>query len=562
MYLLRTLLILAAVLTAITGRADLLVHLPFDSNGEDVSGHQNHAVAGKGATFDRVNFKLGGGAAGLAGTNYFSIPNFAPAVGNGARSVSFWERSTATNAGSVNEIFMGWGDPGGAAGTRYDVCLQNKDNTRLRIEFNISYVVSSTNTVNFRDGAWHQIVVTYDTIMVRYFVDGIIYGEGQKPPVKLKTGGREAGTIIGCGVRQVEHEMASGRRFFTGQIDDVGMWNTDLSAADAVLINGLGRVGDNDLRWLEIAQALWGRKFGSTAKINGHTWKKVLKLPGEAGTWLRVGGPNGTGSFIVIDDSGGGIQIVSRWWEQDWVWMSGLLGGLLGIAVMVVWSVERLRLQGRLRQMELQATRENERRRIAQDLHDDLGSGLTEIFQLGDFSAQDCSSIEALRHRVKIITQKTRAMVAAVDEIVWTANPRNDAIPNLAGYLSDHAQEFFSVSPIRCRLDVAGEIPGTPVAAADRHHCFLGFKEALNNAAKHSGATEVWVRIRCEPGWLKVLVEDNGRGFDLNTVSAGNGLANMKHRFQELGGRVTITSRPGQGTTVEFLLPLQETAAG
>ncbi len=88
---------------------------------------------------------------------------------------------------------------------------------------------------------------------------------------------------------------------------------------------------------------------------------------------------------------------------------------------------------------------------------------------------------------------------------------------------------------------------------------FLVFKEALNNIIKHSGATEVRISLRIEPDSIRLVIEDNGRGFNAATLTEdkGNGLNNMKNRLQRLGGTVEILSEPGKGTRVEILQPTQ-----
>jgi len=551
-------LLLAVILAADWAHADMLVHLTFDGNTEDISGHQNNGICSNGVSFDSVNFKLGGAAVSFNGSNFISVPDFVPAIGNRSRSVSFWERSTSTNAPSPNEMFFGWGNPAGVAVDRYELCLENGDNTRLRNEFNLNAVVSTANSVNFRDGEWHHILATYDSTVVRLFVDGKSYGKELVPKQKLNTGARQVGMVIGCGIRQVETETESARRFFHGEMDDLGIWNHALNPVDAALINGLGCIGDNDLRWLPAARMLWEQNYGDTIIINHRTWMKVKNLAGETGSWGRGGGPNSIGSYIILDGKGDGLRITPAWRRYNLWWLSGLAAWTFGAVMFVGWLVGRMRMRMRVRRLELLAAREDERRRIAQDLHDDLGSGLTEIIQLGDLSCQECRSMDDLQKRLALITQKNRTLVSAVDEIVWMVNPRNDNIPKLAGYCSDYAQEFFAYSAVRCRLDLPGDLPNLLVPAATRHHFFLAFKEALNNVAKHSGAAEVWIRIRFENGWLTVLVEDNGRGFDASAPSQRNGLTNMKSRIEEVGGKFVIRSEPGRGTTVEFALLFQE----
>ena len=95
-----------------------------------------------------------------------------------------------------------------------------------------------------------------------------------------------------------------------------------------------------------------------------------------------------------------------------------------------------------------------------------------------------------------------------------------------------------------------------PLAAAARHNLFLAVKEALNNAAKHSGASEVSLRVSCSEQRLRLEVEDNGRGFDSALAGQRNGLENLRQRLASLGGAAEIVSQPGRGTRVRLEYPL------
>lgn len=249
------------------------------------------------------------------------------------------------------------------------------------------------------------------------------------------------------------------------------------------------------------------------------------------------------------------LEIVPRFWERRGFQLGGLAVLLTAVAV-AVRLVERARLRRRLARLETQQAMERERGRIARDLHDDLGSGLTEILLMGELAARSELPASELRAQVNAITEKVRQLAAAMDEVVWTVNPRNDSLPRLASYLSDHAREFFRPTAIACRIDVPDELPELPVTAAQRHHLFLAVKEALNNVARHSGASEVWLRLRCDHGQLRVAVEDNGRGLDGASRETGDGLSNMRARLEAVGGRAEIEPRAGGGTVVRFILPM------
>jgi signal transduction histidine kinase/ligand-binding sensor domain-containing protein len=262
---------------------------------------------------------------------------------------------------------------------------------------------------------------------------------------------------------------------------------------------------------------------------------------GSANVWTEVAAPL---SF----------EIVPPLWETRWVRaMSALI--LFGVVAFTVHRIERNRTRRRLERLEMQQAMEKERRRIARDLHDDLGAGLTEIMLLGELARRNLPS-EA-QPEVVAMTEKSRQLATAMDEVVWTVNPKNDFVPNLVSYICDYAREFCTATTVRCRIVVDENLPMVPVTAQTRHNLFLAVKEALNNAAKHSEAHEVWLRLRCDENSLYVTVEDNGRGFDPSAVaSRGNGLQNMRTRLEATGGKTEIESHPGAGTQIRFSVPL------
>jgi two-component sensor histidine kinase len=153
--------------------------------------------------------------------------------------------------------------------------------------------------------------------------------------------------------------------------------------------------------------------------------------------------------------------------------------------------------------------------------------------------------------------EKARAVSHSLEEVVWAVNSRRDTVRDFTSYACKYAQTFFNASPVRCRLDVEPEIPVSKLELPVRRGLFLAVKEALNNVARHSGASEVHLRIHRETGSLVVVVEDNGKGFAANSLSGdGNGIENMKERLRDIGGSVRWESRAGNGCRVEFRVPL------
>jgi signal transduction histidine kinase len=176
---------------------------------------------------------------------------------------------------------------------------------------------------------------------------------------------------------------------------------------------------------------------------------------------------------------------------------------------------------------------------------------------LGEAVAEPAARAESVRAHAAAIAARSRQAAAAMDEIVWTVNPRNDSVPRLADRVAEVARRLFDPLPVELRVEIMEDIPALPLPAAARHALFLAMKEAQNNAAKHSSATQVRVGVTCEKGRLILTVEDNGRGFDPAHLSgARNGLENMRQRMAGIGGELHLQSAPGQGATVRLEYPL------
>jgi signal transduction histidine kinase len=252
------------------------------------------------------------------------------------------------------------------------------------------------------------------------------------------------------------------------------------------------------------------------------------------------------------------LEVIPLWWQTAWFRVGAGICAAAAVAGIIVLN-ERRKLRRRLERLEMQHALENERRRIARDLHDDLGAQLTEIFLTGEMAKRGARTLPELQHQLGGMTQKVRSVVTAMEEVVWTVNPRNDTLPNLAAYLCDFLERFLSATSIRLRLDVADDLPDVSLAAQTRHNVLLAVKEAANNTLKHSHATEITLEIHARNGCLAIALRDNGVGFDVANPpesTSGNGLLNLRCRLEDLGGQTQITSQPGSGTMVKLLLPL------
>jgi signal transduction histidine kinase len=217
-------------------------------------------------------------------------------------------------------------------------------------------------------------------------------------------------------------------------------------------------------------------------------------------------------------------------------------------------KLERLREQQAL---------EQERGRIARDLHDDLGAAVTQLKLLGELVERDATQPGQTARHGQQISQTSRELARHMDELVWVVNPQKDHLENLVSYLAAYSEEVLGVSNIRCRLDFPDDLSDAPLTGHLRHRLFLAFKEAVHNVVKHAEATEVHVRLRVTTAELVLSVEDNGKGFTVQSPNSevrngtgGNGLPNMQARLAEVGGTCQVESQPGAGTKVEMRVKL------
>jgi signal transduction histidine kinase len=274
----------------------------------------------------------------------------------------------------------------------------------------------------------------------------------------------------------------------------------------------------------------------------GHYYFRVTACNND-GVW------NPTGATLAF-------RVRPAFWQTWWfrgATAAGVLAALVGTALVV----QRRKYRLKLAELERRRSVERERLRIAQDIHDEVGSSLTRVGMLAEAAEATAPPDDPNRTRVQGIAATTREIVRAMDEIVWAVNPRNDTLTGFANYLVHYVEDLMRHSEVQIQLRVPVRLPERVLSAEARHNVFLAAKEALHNAVKHARARQIELSLACERECLTVTVHDDGEGFDPTGVPAGgDGLLNMRERMESLGGRFRLRSAPGQGTTVELNLPM------
>jgi len=211
---------------------------------------------------------------------------------------------------------------------------------------------------------------------------------------------------------------------------------------------------------------------------------------------------------------------------------------------------ENLRKANEERLVEL----ERVRKRIATDLHDDIGSSLTRISLLSEVTQRQGG--QPAGGSLSVIAGLSRELVDSMSDIVWAINPERDSLGDLTQRMRHFASDVFTARGIDFRLRLPDSERDVRVGANFRRELFLIFKEAVNNSVRHSECTKAEIEFRVAVDGLLLNVSDNGRGFDTDRESNGHGLKSMRARTEGLGGRMQAVSSPEAGTTLTFTIPM------
>jgi ligand-binding sensor domain-containing protein/signal transduction histidine kinase len=263
--------------------------------------------------------------------------------------------------------------------------------------------------------------------------------------------------------------------------------------------------------------------------------------PGAYRFLVRALSPEGRASHNPAVVS---FTILRPVWRRGWFL---ILAGLFLFSL--AYAAHRLRLK---RLLELEAIR----MRIATDLHDDIGSNLSEIAILSEVLSQQVSAdnpkvIEPL----STIAGTSRELVDSMSDIVWAINPRKDQLRDLTQRMRQFSSNLFTARSITFRFNTPA-VQDTNIGADVRRQVYLIFKESLNNMVRHSACTEADIQFTVQDGQLSLTLKDNGKGLLREQVDSGHGLDSMKARAKSLGGTLQISSAVGNGTTVSLVVPL------
>jgi len=230
---------------------------------------------------------------------------------------------------------------------------------------------------------------------------------------------------------------------------------------------------------------------------------------------------------------------------------------LSGVLVWFIVFYQRKRNEALLREKDLIIKRQNalqaERTRIASEMHDDLGGGLTTIKFLSQKLLRKIDGNQNKNQAQKIVTQ-AQDLVSNMSEIIWAMNAGFDTVESLIAYVRHFAFDYLEDFDIELKFKTNGDANGIPLTGEKRRNIFLVVKEAIHNIVKHAECSNVEIDILVNVDSLKILITDNGVGMSNSDFSLGNGMKNMNNRIESMNGELKIVNQ--EGTCIELVVPL------
>jgi len=258
---------------------------------------------------------------------------------------------------------------------------------------------------------------------------------------------------------------------------------------------------------------------------------------------LYIKGINSNG-ILCSNTASVGFAIYPAFWKTWWF----ILLAVLLIAGGTIYFIY-LRIHNYLEVEKLKS-------KLSADLHDTIGSGLTEIALLSDISQMEHVKNTGIESQpLQNISSRSRELIDNMSDIVWLVNPRPRSMYELLVRLKEIYLPVLSGKEIKFNFDLPAAFMNLKLGMEERQNIYLIFKEALNNSIKYSGADYISLAAEAEDKYIVITLKDNGTGFNPDVIK-GNGVTNMRERAAELKGRFQITSAAGEGTSVSLEIKL------
>lgn len=238
------------------------------------------------------------------------------------------------------------------------------------------------------------------------------------------------------------------------------------------------------------------------------------------------------------------FEIFPPFWQRWW-----FLSLVALLVAALLYSFYRYRLQQALKLEKL-------RNKISLDLHDDIGSTLSSISILSEMALRQNKDSEK-SSMLNEIKENSISLMEKMDDIVWSINPEKDSVGNLFVRIKTFAAKLFEAKEINYSIEIENDLKPVKLSMRYRQHIYLIMKESINNLVKYADGTEAEIKVSIESGYLKILIRDNGKGFDKNQQYRGNGIRSMQKRAEEMNAKLEIDTHEKKGTTIILFIKIK-----
>jgi two-component sensor histidine kinase len=292
--------------------------------------------------------------------------------------------------------------------------------------------------------------------------------------------------------------------------------------------------------------------------------KYAIKLKGSDNVeWIKIGSQNfmsysnlfgGEYEFFVRNLQNNAqnslkFKIKPAFW-QSWWFVPSIFLYVLAVLGVIIYLFLMYRFRQKMRTQKVQD-------KIARDLHDDVGSTLSSIAILTQVAQnQLLDAPEKTKKLLHEISQNAQEMLENMSDIVWTNKTLNDNFEQLMVRMQEFSAKVLEPKDIDYQFSFDESLKAVKWNPQKYYDFYMIFKEAMNNAVKYSEAKQLIISVLNEKNSLILKIEDNGKGFDQNTKKAGNGIANMKKRTEQLKGSFLMESAINEGTKIEVRIPI------
>ena len=304
-------------------------------------------------------------------------------------------------------------------------------------------------------------------------------------------------------------------------------------------------------------------EFSAPGFINEKQILYSYRLLGSADTaWSQPSNLHNV-SYASLPPGNYRFEVRTKDWNEQWgiaskflfyvqppYWQTWWFYSLIGIlSALLLYSIYLYRIRQIMR---LQKVRND----IASDLHDDIGSTLTNINMLSEISRKNLKQPQEAEKFLHRISEEVTATSQALNDIIWSVNTGNDSIEETISRMRRYAAELFDNSNTILYLHMDENVAGKKINMEQRRDVYLIYKECMNNIVKHASPNNVWIHTHWEEGKLHLIIRDDGIGFDNSVVTKGNGLKNIQSRSKKWNGTATFKTSSAKGTFIEIIIPV------